>query len=397
MHYPNKEELMTIKKQLLQLFKDTFNIEPDKFFISHGRMEIIGNHTDHNHGKCMSARCDKAIYALVQKSNDNIVEFYSKGHNHIKVHLDDLDYKENEKGTSAALVRGVLKYLSDKNFKLKAFKAVSLSTIPSGSGLSSSAAFETIIGNIINHYANEEKIDKVTIAKAGQFAENIYFGKSCGLLDQISVVYPAVKFIDFKNIESPVVETISFPFDLKIALVNTKGSHAGLDGEYSSIPEGMKNAANKLGVNYLRETDKNTLNENKNRLNDREYALSSHFFEENERVDMVYESIKNKDIETFKTNINASCDSSTNKLQNTMLREYEDSPLQAIEYARSIDNKITTKLNGGGFKGTVINFINSEDYDVVLNKLKSRFGDQVIEVSIDNDGKDYYSLDEFDW
>lgn len=373
-------------------FFNEYDCEPDLLFVSHGRIEIIGNHTDHNHGKCISARCDKAIYAIVRKNEDNIIRLSSVGHENNIIDLNDLTFKEDEVGTSSALVRGVCFYLKEHDFNLTGFNAISFSTIPSGSGLSSSAAFETLVGNIINYYANDNRIDKITIAKAAQFAENKYFNKACGLLDQISVVFPAIKYIDFKNIETPHVEIDKFPFDLKLILVNTKGSHAGLDKEYSSIPDLMLSSAKKLGVNYLRETTKKHLISKKSMLNTAEFEKSLHFFDENERVENALIAIKNKDVNMFLKCINESCDSSATLLKNTMLDTLEDSPQEVINFARSVNADGAVKINGGGFKGTVVIYTLKEKYEYVKEQLLNRFPQQVIEVEIDNDGQDYYSI-----
>lgn len=381
-------------ENLFKNYKNKFNDNPDLLFVSHGRIEVIGNHVDHNLGKCMSARCDKAIYAFVNQTNDNIVRIYNENDELLEVDLTDLSFNEAEKSSSKALIKGVAKYLKDEGYDVIGFNAVTFSTIPQGSGLSSSAAFETLVGNIFSHYANEDKINKILIAKASQYAERDYFGKSCGLLDQISVVFPGIKFIDFEDIKNPKVELYKFPFDLKIVLVNTLGSHAGLDKEYSSIPELMLSSAKKMGVNYLRETNKNKLNDCKNLLNEEEINKTTHFYNEIERVDEALNALKENDVETFLNKVNESNESSKTLLKNTMLDTIVDSPQEVMDYAEIINFDGAKKINGGGFKGTVVIYIRKEKYNEVYKKLLDRFNDRVIEIEIDNDGKDYYSLDE---
>ena len=380
--------------KLLKNYNNNFNSNPDLLFVSHGRIEVIGNHVDHNLGKCMSARCDKAIYAFVNKTNDNTIKIFNENNELLAVDLNDLSFKEEEKSSSKALIKGVAKYLKNEGYNLTGFNAVTFSTIPQGSGLSSSAAFETLIANIFNHYANEDKINKILIAKASQYAERDYFGKSCGLLDQISVVFPGIKFIDFEDIKNPKVELYKFPFDLKIVLVNTLGSHAGLDKEYSSIPKLMLSSAKKMGVNFLRETDKNNLNSCKNALNEEEINKTTHFFNEIERVDEALKALIDNDIETFLNKVNESNESSKNLLKNTMLDTIIDSPQEVMDYAETINSDGAKKINGGGFKGTVVIYVRKDKYNDVYKKLLDRFNDRVIEIEIDNDGKDYYSLDE---
>lgn len=386
---------MINRKELIKQFKQYFLNEPELVFISHGRVELIGNHTDHNLGKCMSFRCDKAIHAAVRKREDNLVRFLSKNHNLIEIDINDLNKREDESGHSPSLVRGVLSYLKNEGYNLCGFDAFSVSNIPTGSGLSSSAAFELLVANIINKLANEEKIDKITLAKAGRYAENEYFDKACGLLDQISVAFSEIKYIDFKDMNNIVVNTYSMPFDVKMLLVNTLGSHAGLNAEYSSIPTVMKSASRKLGVKYLRETSLDVLNNNLSKLNEEEIKKSTHFFLENERVDKTVKALIDKDLDSFLKNINESCLSSEKLLNNTMLDEILDSPQEVIDYVREINPAGAVKINGGGFKGTVVIYIQKENYESVKEKLLAKFDKRVIEVDIAKDNTPYLSVEQY--
>ena len=191
-----------------------------------GRFEILGNHTDHNHGMCIASACNLEIVATVKKNSNKIVKLKSLGFPIDELDLSNLKVVEEEKGHSEALIRGVAAYLVQKGFKIGGFNAYTISTVFKGAGVSSSAAFELLIGHIFNVLFNDGKVDRLTLCKAGQYAENVYFGKKSGLLDQIGVGYGGIVKIDFKDIDNPLVEQVKFPFtDLHFVIVNTGGDH----------------------------------------------------------------------------------------------------------------------------------------------------------------------------
>ena len=363
-----------IKKQFKQLYSEDY----DNLYSCGGRFEILGNHTDHNHGLCLAATCNLSIIAAVKKSDDLNVIFTSKGYPETDVvNLQILQPFENEKGSSKALIRGIAEYLFMRGFKVGGFKAYSESSIFPGAGVSSSAAFELLVAQIFNDLYNGGKIDKLVLCKAGQYAENKYFGKASGLLDQIGVAYGDIVSIDFKNIESPNIKHLPFVFDnLRFVIINTGGSHAHLSHLYSQIPQDMYNAAKKSGVNYLREISFEDLN--KKDLSDDEYSRSVHFYSENDRVLKAIEAINNKDEATFLKMINESRISSTKNLKNMMVdNNYRGSPLEACDYFMKITNgQGAIKINGGGFAGSVIAVVPKELLNTVLNKMSEKYGDQ---------------------
>ena len=361
-----------IRNEVIEFYKEKYGEEPEDLFSCGGRFEILGNHTDHNHGLCLAATCNLCITAAVTKRNDNVITFISKGYTPFSINLDELDVKEEEKGRSTGLARGIAFYLKEHGYNIGGFDAVSDSTIFMGAGVSSSAAFELLVAEIYNYYFNKDRIDRMTLCKAGQFAENKYFGKKSGLLDQIGVGYGNIVSIDFKDIEKPVVEQVKFPFEnLHFVIVNTGGSHAELSDLYSSIPTDMYNAAKIMGHNFLREGTKAELEEKIN-----EFKRALHFYQENERVMMAIEAIKNNDEKTFLECINESRISSTNNLRNMMVDNiYDGSPLEACDLAlKYMDNKGAAKINGGGFAGSIITVVPSEYLESFIEKMSEKYG-----------------------
>lgn len=362
-----------IKKE----FKKEFQLDYESLFSCGGRFEILGNHTDHNHGLCLAATCNLNITAAVRKSEGNVVEFVSKGYKKDYVDLSVLQPFENEKNSSCALIRGIAEYLVTRGYKVGGFKAYSESSIFPGAGVSSSAAFELLVAQIFNELFNEGKIDRLVLCKAGQYAENVYFGKASGLLDQIGVGYGNIVSIDFKDIANPNINHIPFVFkDLHFVIINTGGSHASLSHLYSQIPVDMYNAAKKSGGNFLRDIPFEKLN--KAELTDIEYSRSLHFYTENERVLKAIKALNENDEATFLKMINESRISSTKNLKNMMVEDqYAGSPLEACDYFMEITKgKGAVKINGGGFAGSVISVVPSELLNEVLNKMSDKYGEE---------------------
>lgn len=337
-----------------EVFFKRFKIKPEYEVKSSGRFEVIGNHTDHNGGLCVAASCDLIIDGYLAKTNDEHIYLFSEGYEDVNISLDDLSIKKEEIGTSTGLVKGVAYYLKEYGYKIGGFSLCTKSTIFKGAGVSSSAAFESMIGQIFNQLFNDGKIDSLTLAKAGQYAENNYFGKKSGLLDQCAICYGNISFMDFsKEIK---VRTLDFPFDdMQFVIVNTGGSHADLSDLYSSIPVGMKNAAKKLGKATLSELTFDEVNKNKDKLSEKEYALAKHFFSENQRVLTLVKALENKDKKSFLNAIKESFVSSRDNLENMKVDKYEGSPLEACDLAyKFVGEKGAAKINGGGFAGSII-------------------------------------------
>jgi len=255
--YGEKTTQAAARYQDLQaLYTAHFGGAPQTFFSSPGRSEISGNHTDHNHGKVIAAAVDLDVIAAAAPSNDNLVRIQSVGYKEDRIDCNDLSPRASDVGKSRGLVRGVLRYLRDRGVKVGGFTAYTQSTIPSGSGLSSSAAFEVLIAEMINRFYANGTIDAVLRARAAQYAENVYFGKPCGLMDQLAVSYGGLCHIDFCDPAAPIITELPADFaaaGLRLCITNTGGSHADLTNDYAQIPAEMKQVAAAFGAKTLRE------------------------------------------------------------------------------------------------------------------------------------------------
>lgn len=384
---------MEIDKNVVDIrnsFTSLYTKEPDYLFSCGGRFEILGNHTDHNHGLCLASACDLQIIAAVSKNDSKEVNFQSLRFDPDELDLSDLEPRPVEYATSKGLIRGVASYLKEHGYKIGGFNAYSESSIFKGAGVSSSAAFELLVGHIFNVLFNDGKISKIELCKAGKYAENVFFGKKSGLLDQIGVGYGEVVEIDFKDIDNPEVKQIEFPFkDLHFVLINTGGDHSSLSDLYSSIPSDMLEAARICGHQYLVEGSLEELEAHKNELDPLVYSRALHFYKENERVKNAFEAIRDNDQDKFLQMINESRESSTNNLKNMMVeKQYEGSPLEACDLLlKATNNNGAVKINGGGFAGSVIAFIPSKYLDKVLEKMSDKYGPQnVKEIFIREEG-----------
>lgn len=374
-----------MKNYLKNKFLEHYNDEPDLFLSCGGRFEVLGNHTDHNHGLCLAATCSLSIFAAIKRRDDLLVHLYSEGFTESTIDLSSLEKQDDEKGNPNALVRGVASYLA-KEHKYGGFDIYIKSEIPGGAGVSSSAAFELLFAQTFNKLFNNEQIPLMTLCKAGQFAEREYYGKMCGLLDQIGVAYGGLVFIDFKDIVNPVVNTIRPNMDgYTFIVVNSGGSHAGLDHLYKAIPDDMFKVAHYFGKEYLRDINEEEFNKNKQdvieKLGQSVVDRAEHFFGENRRVKEANIALKNNDLETLIKLINESRESSTNLLRNMYVDKVEGSPLEACELImKASDNKAGVKINGGGFAGSVIALIPNTKLDQVLAVTKEKYGDKNVHI-----------------
>ena len=381
-----------MKEEILSRYEAMYNQQAEGFLVSGGRFEMLGNHTDHNHGKTLASTCSLIIECAFAKEEDNIVKFFSKGNCDFKISLDSTDVIIDETGTSQCFVRGVADYLKKHGYKIGGFSAYIESSIPPGSGVSSSAAFEILIGKIFNKLYNDNKIDILTLCKAGQYAENNYFGKKSGLLDQISCASMGVSYIDFKNIEKPRIEILHNTFDgYKFVIVDTGKSHAELSHLYSSITSDMWNAAQKMGHEFLRECNRKELEAHKAEFTEGEYNRATHFFDENDRVEKGLECLKKNDFAGFFECVNGSQVSSRNLLKNAMVDdEYEGSLAEALDISnKAMDYAGASKINGGGFGGSIICIVPIGKFDKYYDIMSKRYGkEHVFVVSILNEKED---------
>ena len=382
---------MEMKEYLNEKFSTTFQYNPEKFFSCGGRFEVLGNHTDHNHGLCLAATCDLAIYGASKKRDDNLVKILSEGYGYFEVDLTNLEKEENEIGHPTALVRGIAHRLSSE-YKIGGFEAYIKSNIPQGAGVSSSAAFELLIAEVFNYFYSNDSIPLLELSKAGQHAENNYYGKMCGLLDQIGVAFGGLIYIDFKEVTDPLVETLDVNFnDYQFIIVNTGGDHTSLSDLYDAIPNDMFKVADYFSKGFLREVGYKDILDNKNAIIEQcgllPYQRAEHFLTENERVHKAYEALKLHDIPALIKLMNESKESSTKLLQNMFVNKKAGSPLEACELIEKASHKKAgVKINGGGFAGSVIALVPKDEVSNVVKVAKDKYGkDNVHLVNIRNE------------
>ena len=352
-----------------------------------GRSEIIGNHTDHNHGKVMAGAINRDILAVVAKNDDGLIRFCSEGYSKDQIKISDVSSPDKfRRFTSRALVAGMANAFINAGHNVGGYDAYSCTEVLKGSGLSSSAAFEVMIGNIINHLYNDGKVDNREIAKYAQYSENVYFGKPCGLMDQMACAVGGFVYIDFEDNANPVVESVDFSLSsagYSLCIVNTGGSHAGLNEDYASVPGEMKAVAAYFGKPYLRGiTEEDILKAApylRRRTGDRAILRAIHFVRENERVERAKDALKAKDLEAFYDTILESGRSSYQYLQNVYTTH--NAMEQGISLALCIaDGALKGKggairVHGGGFAGTIQAFVKNEELDGFVHRMDEVFGD----------------------
>ncbi|MDR0223057.1 MAG: galactokinase [Oscillospiraceae bacterium] len=352
-------------------FRGHFGAEksPLRFFSAPGRTEIGGNHTDHNGGKVLAAAVNLDIIAAVEPIDENKIVVKSEGFEENGVWLDDLEPANGEKNTSEAIIRGIAKGFSNAGYKTGGFKAYTVSEVIKGSGLSSSAAFEVLVGTVLSHLFNGGKVAPMKIAQIAGFAENEYFGKPSGLMDQITSSVGGFVAIDFKE-GVPVIETVKADFDAfghALCIIDTKGSHDGLTADYAAVANEMKSVAAHFGVDCLRKICRQDIILNMGALRakfgDRAVLRSLHFFDENIRVDKLVHALKNGDFPAFLDYINESGSSSCKYLQNIYSPDnVKNQPLGiGLNVAEvSLSRNGACRVHGGGFAGTVQAFVPRE-------------------------------------
>jgi galactokinase len=350
-----------------------------------GRTELGGNHTDHNRGKVLAASIQLDAVAVVASRLDTQVFFRSKGHSDVKVDISDLSVRQKENGYTEALVRGIASEFVARNLPLRGFTANADNMVLCGSGLSSSAVVEILIAKIFDSLYGDGKTSALELAKIGQKAENVYFGKPCGLMDQTACATGGAVAIDFEEPDNPKVKGIGFdPASAGFALciINTKGSHADLTDDYAAIPAEMKAAASFYGKHVLRELDEKTffsrLPELRSVVGDRAVLRTLHFFSENRRVDAMLAALEERDIDTFLALVRESGDSSWELLQNVY--SYKKIIEQGVSLALALtknflaSGKGACRVHGGGFAGTIQAYVPMERLIDYRNLMEGVFG-----------------------
>ena len=319
-------------------------------FSAPGRTEICGNHTDHQHGLVLAGSIDLDVIAAVAPNGENVIRIQSEGFPMDIVELDSLEVREEERNTSAALIRGVAAWFQSQGCKLEGFNAYTTSTVFKGSGLSSSAALEILLGNIFNSLFHEGRCTPVELAQIGQYAENVYFGKPSGLLDQMGSSVGGMVTIDFADNDHPVVEKVDFDFASAghaLCIIDSGADHADLTDEYSAVPGELKKICARFGKGVLREVPEAdffaALPELRRECGDRAVLRAVHIYDENRRVSGQVEALRRGDFDTFLTYIRDSGLSSWRYLQNVTPAGYTEH--QDVALALSMAERI---LNGRG-------------------------------------------------
>ncbi len=367
-------------------FVDTFG-EPTSdlmLFSAPGRTEIGGNHTDHNNGRVLAGSVNLDVIAIVAVSNAPHIRVKSKGYDMDDIDLSALTVVEEEYNRSSSLIRGTAARFAQLGYAIGGFDAYTTSNVLKGSGLSSSAAFEVLIGVILNHVYNDGKVSAVEIAQIAQYAENVFFGKPSGLMDQMASSVGNIITIDFKDTNNPIIEKVDFDFattDHALCIVDVGGNHADLTHEYAAVPGEMKAIAADMGVSVLRETSLEAvlprIPDLRKAHGDRAVLRALHFLYENERVVDEVAALKNGDFETFKKLVIASGNSSFQYLQNVYAacNVSEQGMSLALALAQQVlDGKGAWRVHGGGFGGTTQNFVPTALLPAFIELIESVFG-----------------------
>lgn len=364
------------------IFDETRDI---RLFSAPGRTEVGGNHTDHNHGRVLAAGINLDAVAAAAKNSENIVRVKSRGYDTDVCDINDLSVKEEEKGHSPALVRGMCAGFKKYGYEVGGFDAVTMSSVLSGSGLSSSAAYEVLVGTMLNYLYNDGRVDAVTIAKIAQYAENVYFDKPCGLMDQTACSVGGFVTIDFNDPAAPVINEVKFDFAScghSLCIVDTKGSHSDLTDDYAAIRSEMESVAAVFGKKVLRDVDEEEFKKNIPQVRavtgDRAVLRAIHFFADNDRVLKEVDALKKGDFETFKKYILESGASSYMYNQNVF--SVKQPAVQPVSLALALSESILSgkgawRVHGGGFAGTIQAFVPSELLSDYKNAMESVFGE----------------------
>ena len=373
-------------RNLRQEHSKLFGVDAQMLFSSPGRCELGGNHTDHNLGRVIASAIDLDTVAAVHANSDNTVVFHSRGFDTVSIDITDTDPVKRERETTASLIRGIAASIGRRGGKVGGFSANVESSVLAGSGLSSSASVEVLIGSIFNELYNGGRFSTTELAIMGQEAENNYFGKPCGLMDQIACANGGIVGIDFKNPAKPVITPVVSDFasyGYTLVIVNTGGSHADLTSDYASIPAEMKSVAAFFSKTCLGELDSKVFYDNlyevrKAMKNDRAVLRAMHFFEENLRVDAMVAALKAGDFDTYLKVVRECGRSSATFLQNLFSPSSPYAQGLSVALAASehfLGKKGACRLQGGGFAGTVQAYVPLDVLGKYIRKMEGIFGE----------------------
>ncbi len=366
-----KKEPFEIRERYLDLlngFSANFGSDREiSLFSAPGRTEIGGNHTDHQRGCVLAASVNLDVIAAVSLNNENVIRLQSEGYPLDTIDLDELSPEMSEYNQAKALIKGVVAKFKELGYEIKGFDAYTTSNVLKGSGLSSSAAFEVLIGNILNGLFANDSVSDVEIAKIGQYAENVYFGKPCGLMDQMASSVGAVVSIDFEDNENPLIKKVDYDFSKSgyaLCIIDSGADHADLTDEYAAIPYEMKKVAHVFEKEVLREVDESLFMESlalvREKCGDRAVMRAMHFYADNRRAILEAEALKKGDFGRFLELVTESGRSSYMYLQNVSVAGssiHQDVALVLALCDKFLKNKGAYRVHGGGFAGTVQAFV----------------------------------------
>ncbi len=368
-------------------FVELYGVREDmRLFSAPGRTEVGGNHTDHQHGRVLVGSVDLDVIAVISPNSENIVRIKSEGYDMDTVDLNDLEINPAETGRAISLIRGICASFKENGHNIGGFDAYTTSNVLKGSGISSSAAFEVLVSNILSGIYNGGTVDKIEIAKISQKAESVYFGKPCGLLDQSASSLGGFTAIDFKDPANPVVEQVDFDLakhGYALCVVNTGGNHANLTQDYADITVECRLISNHFNKGFLRDVDPADFFANlgvlRHEYNDRAVLRALHFFNEDERAEKEKLALKNNDFDEFLRLVNESGNSSYKYLQNV----YSNSNIyeQGISLGLAVTEQFlygikgATRVHGGGFAGTIQCFMPIEHLSAYKSYIEKVFGE----------------------
>ena len=352
-----------------------------------GRSELSGNHTDHNHGCVVAASIDLDIIAVASKRDDSVIAIKSEGFPEDVVDFSAYNAPiESKFGSSESIIAGMVQGFLKDGYAVGGFDAYTTSNVLKGSGLSSSAAFEDMVGNILSHMYNDGKVDNVEIAKLAQYSENVFFGKPCGLMDQVACAVGGIVAIDFADPKAPVINKVDFDISAagyNLCIVNTGGNHADLTDDYASVPAEMKSVAAYFGKSVLREVDEAefyaSISALRESVGDRAILRALHFFGENKRVAAQKAALDSGDLDAYFAQVIASGKSSFCYLQNVYttknLKEQGLSLALCLAEGYLADKRAAYRVHGGGFAGTIQAYVPMADVDGFRALMDGVFGE----------------------
>lgn len=370
---------------LVEKHENLYGIQDISLFSTPGRTELGGNHTDHNRGRVLAGSINLDTIAAVSLTGDSTVIIDSEGYPAVKVDISDLSVHPEEEGRTESLVRGIAARFVEKGYKIDGFRANTTSSVLKGSGLSSSAALEVLVGTIFSTLFNGNMVTSTEIAQIGQYAENIFFGKPCGLMDQVACANGGIVAIDFEDPEKPVITPVVYNFNnagYTLMVVDTGGNHADLTPEYAAIPAEMKSVADHFARDVCRDVDESDVIDQipvlREKTGDRAILRSLHFFSDNKRVTTMVNSLKDNNVEDYLHQVNRSGHSSFCYLQNVY--PGKEPREQGISLALALteeflDDSGACRVHGGGFAGTVQVYIPNDKTAQYIDYMQKFFGE----------------------